>query len=335
MCLYPKLIKNRKYTANKKNGGNIPPVKDPRTLYVPIGCQQCIECRRKKAREWQVRLQEEIRHRPGGKFITLTFSNEQYAKIAKTTNLDGYDLDNYIATYAVRHFLERWRKKYKRSLRHWLITELGHNGTENVHLHGIIWPKNDQQFNDLTTIWQYGYTWTGKIQRGIKQNYVSAKTVNYITKYTTKIDLQHKFYKPLTLCSPGIGGQYTSRTDAKTNKYNNEKTNETYRTNTGHKIALPIYYRNKIYTDHEREQLWLQKLNQNIRYVLKQPIDISENQNEYFKALLAARDTNKQLGYGNDEKNWKRKEYEHQIRIIKQLARIQPPAGQFKRNMDL
>jgi hypothetical protein len=32
MCLYPRLIKNRKYIKNKKNGGNIPPVKDERVL---------------------------------------------------------------------------------------------------------------------------------------------------------------------------------------------------------------------------------------------------------------------------------------------------------------
>ena len=38
MCLYPKLIKNRKYIANKKNGGNIPPVSDSRVLMVPVGC---------------------------------------------------------------------------------------------------------------------------------------------------------------------------------------------------------------------------------------------------------------------------------------------------------
>ena len=30
---------------------------------------------------------------------------------------------------------------------------------------------------------------------------------------------------------------------------------ETYRTSTGHKIAMPIYWRNKIYNDEEREKL--------------------------------------------------------------------------------
>ena len=36
MCLYPKLIKNRKYTATKKNKGIIPELKDKRAEYVPI-----------------------------------------------------------------------------------------------------------------------------------------------------------------------------------------------------------------------------------------------------------------------------------------------------------
>ena len=60
MCLYPKLIKNRKYIANKKNGGNIPPVSDLRVIMVPVGCGKCIECKKKKSREWSIRLQEEI-----------------------------------------------------------------------------------------------------------------------------------------------------------------------------------------------------------------------------------------------------------------------------------
>ena len=76
MCLYPKLIKNRKYIANKKNGGNIPPVTDLRVLMVPVGCGKCIECKKQKSREWSIRLQEEIRHINNGKFVTLTFSEE-------------------------------------------------------------------------------------------------------------------------------------------------------------------------------------------------------------------------------------------------------------------
>ena len=190
MCLYPTLIKNRKYVANKKNGGVIPPIPDERVKWVAIGCQQCIECRKQKAREWQIRLQEDLKHNANAKFITLTFSNESILKLKEQidkkmsvdddgvlteTPLEGYELDNEIATQAVRYFLERWRKKYKKSLRHWLVTELGHEGTENIHLHGIVWTDN---LDEVERIWQYGYVWKGKKHYNEIINYVNERTVN-------------------------------------------------------------------------------------------------------------------------------------------------------------
>jgi hypothetical protein len=84
MCLYPRLIKNRKYIANKKNGGIVPPFSDNRVLMVPVGCGKCIECKRKKSREWQVRLAEELKHnKTKAYFVTMTFSNENYKIINK------------------------------------------------------------------------------------------------------------------------------------------------------------------------------------------------------------------------------------------------------------
>lgn len=88
MCLYPQLIKNKKYTANKKNKGKPPKIKDKRTEYVPIGCGKCIECLKQKAREWQVRLQEEIKTNKKGTFVTLTFSNENIQKLTEYTLKD-------------------------------------------------------------------------------------------------------------------------------------------------------------------------------------------------------------------------------------------------------
>ena len=54
MCLYPRLIKNPKYKENKKNGGVIPAFLDERVLAVPIGCGECIECRKQNEyRDWE------------------------------------------------------------------------------------------------------------------------------------------------------------------------------------------------------------------------------------------------------------------------------------------
>ena len=313
MCLYPKPIRNRKYTANKKNGGVIPPVSDIRVLTVAVGCGKCMECMKQKAREWQIRLLEEVRQNPTGRFVTMTFSNESIKELSdEIKGLSGYELDNQIATLAVRRFLERYRKKYKTSIRHWLVTELGHTGTENIHLHGILFTNTD--LKEIEKIWKYGYMWKGYENGGQITNYVGEKTVNYITKYINKVDDDHKEYKSKVLCSPGIGRGYTDRPDAQRNKFKGEDTVETYKTRSGHEMALPKYYRNTIYTEEEREKLWINLLDKNERWVCGERVDISESDKDYLNLLYWHRARNKQLGYGDDKKNWERKRYENERR---------------------
>lgn len=308
MCLYPKLTKNRKYIANKKNKGIIPNMSDPRLQYVAVGCGKCIECRKQKARQWQVRLHEEIRENKNGRFVTLTFDEENLEKLTKEiTGLEGYELENEIATLAIRRFLERWRKKYKKSCRHWLVTELGQTNTERIHLHGILF--TDVEEETIAKIWKYGNIWVG--------NYVNGKTINYIVKYINKTDKLHKEYKSKILTSPGIGKNYIKRYDSKNNRYKESGTNETYKTREGSRIALPIYYRNNIYTEEEREKLWLEKLDKEERWVLGKKIDISKGEENYYKELEVARRKNKALGYGDDTINWERRRYENERRKLK------------------
>ena len=114
MCLYPRLIQNKKYIKNKKNKGNIPKINDKRALLVPVGCGKCMECKKQKSRNWQVRLHEEIKSNKNGVFVTLTFNTEALKKLSKEINANGYELDNQITKLAVRRFLERWRKKHKK-----------------------------------------------------------------------------------------------------------------------------------------------------------------------------------------------------------------------------
>lgn len=299
---------------NKKNGGVIPLLTDERTRWVPVGCQKCMECRKQKSREWQVRLLEEVKHEKNGLFVTLTFSNESIKEISKDIKgLEGYELDNEIATKGTRRFLERWRKETKKSVKHWLVTELGHNGTENIHMHGIIWSKDIEK---IKKHWKYGYIWKG--------DYVSERTVNYITKYITKTDQMHKEYKSKILTSPGIGRKYTESKDYGANEYKGEETREYYTTKSGNKMAMPVYWRNKRYTEEEREKLWIEKINKQERYILGQKIDISKSEEHYYKVLNTARNKNKRLGYGNDEINWERKQYENERRKMNMEKRINP-----------
>ena len=313
MCLYPRLIRNRKYTANKKNGGIIPEVKDKRVLSVPVGCGKCIECKKQKAREWQVRLQEDIRVNKNAKFVTLTFNERELMKLENSIKkLKGYDRDNEVCRKAVRRFTERWRKKYKKTIRHWLVTELGHQNTERVHMHGLLW--TDEPTEVIQEKWHYGNIWVG--------DYVNGKTINYIVKYVNKVDKTHKEYNSRIFTSKGIGRNYIHRPDIKRNEYNeNGKTIETYKTRQGTELALPIYYRNKIYTDDEKEKLWLEKLDKQERWVCGVRVDISNGDEEYYKLLERKRELSKRLGYGDDEVNWDLKRYENERRNLKKIER--------------
>lgn len=316
MCLFPKLIENKKYKPNKKNGGVIPDVYDKRVLAVPIACGQCIECRKKKAREWQIRMLEEIKTSKNGKFVTLTFSNESIKDLYnddKVKPLKGYDKDNKAAKIAMRRFLERWRKKTKKSVRHWAVTELGHNGTENIHIHGILF--TDKTTDEIRNIWQYGNIWVG--------DYVNERTVNYIIKYITKIDKDHKHYQSKILTSAGIGKSFINTINAEKAKYIPGKTKEYTKTRSGHKIGIPIYYRNKIYSEEEREKLWIEKLDEGNRYVNGKKINIKENEELYKEHLKEAQKQNDRLGYGNGQFDWNEKKYEEERRTYLQNKRIE------------
>lgn len=300
MCLYPKLVRNPKYRMNKKNGGDVPAVSDNRVLWVPVGCGQCIQCRRQKANEWKVRILEEIKDKRKCNFVTLTFSPESLEKLLKRFQVKNEC--SAIAGKAIRLFLERYRKKYKRSIKHWFITELGEEESERLHIHGLMWEIPDDK--EIEELWGYGNV-------VIDKRAVTTKTVNYCVKYMVKIDHKHKNFRNQIFCSAGIGKGYLGRYNSSLNIFRGSETDESYVLPNGSRVALPIYYRNKIYSDEEREQLWLNKLDKNERWVngIKVKIDTEEGLNHYYTLLANAQEYNKQAGYGDDSKEWKKKEY--------------------------
>jgi len=353
MCLYPRLIANPKYKETKKNKGIIPPINDKRAMLVPIGCGKCMECRKKKTNEWKIRLIEEAKENVNGKFVTLTFSNEsyndlrgqliletskyceritnktkiKYEKAGEKYKLEGYDLDNAIATLAVRQFLNRWKKLEKKIPKYWLVTELGHEGCECLHMHGIIWEGNEANVKEtgekIEKIWKYGWVWKYKIYNGKYINYVNERTINYMSKYMLKLDEKHKEYQQIILCSNGIGSNYTKSNYKRNNKFRGKETMDSYIKDDGRKSGLPIYYKNKIYSEEEREKLWMYKLDKEERWVNGQKLKFKteEEINNYLSILKRNQKLNERMGFGNYKKDWERVAYEKKIRIMKQMQR--------------
>lgn len=299
MCLYPKLIKNRRYVPSKKNGGVPPQCPDERLLYVTAACGKCMECRQQKQRQWLVRMSEELRQEPNAYFITLTIDDKSYSELSNTYNITD---NNEIATKAIRLCLERVRKLTGKSVKHWFITELGHEKTERLHLHGIVWGLGNGE--KMTNSWKYGITFTGY--------FVNEKTIQYITKYMTKIDEQHKDFIGKILCSKGIGAGYIKRDDAKKHTYKPGETIETYRLRNGSKINLPIYYRNQLFTEEEREALFLDKIEKGIIYVMGQKVH-RDDEEYYLQLLNEGRKTECKL-YGYNLQNWEQQKYLSRLR---------------------
>lgn len=280
-----------------------------------------------------MRISEDIKTVKGGRVVLLTFKTESLRELAKKGGkLKGYELDNEICRVAVKLFRERWRKKYKRSIRHFLITELGHGKTEHVHMHGIVWEderyKTDGKFLDeVERIWGYGFVGKGKYdyRTGTTINYVDDRTANYFTKYITKKDEQHKEYKQIILTSAGIGAGFLKSKRAEDNKFKGKKTIQQYYRTEGKVLAMPEYFRRKMYTDEEREKLAGWYLDEEITYIEGKRIELRNGDKEWageieniYKRL---RVKNEMLGFGDGTKNYERQRHENKRRMEVQKKR--------------
>lgn len=335
MCLYPKRIINKKYVINDKNGGNVPlppiighddrgaAIYDDRVLMVNVPCGNCIECRKQKARGWQVRLNEEIKLHKYNYFITLTFSPKGLQEVCNRSRLTEC---NAAAEYALRHALERYRKDYKHSMKHWFITELGHEGTERIHMHGLLLADEEQTFEEIEKVpgkgimanwkyWKYGHIFVG--------DYVNARSVNYVVKYMHKIDNDHKGFVGQILCSPGIGKSYTEKPwYQELHQYRPGSTIDYYKLNNGAKIKLPTYYKNKFLNEDQRELNWREFMDTDKQSIMGTNYDAEFAGNKVLNNVIdKAQETNRNLGYGDDSKEFRKKEYNITKRMLQEQNR--------------
>lgn len=309
MCLYERKLRNPYYMVSEKNKGNIPECEDERQLHMTTGCGWCKECRKELASSWNVRLKEELKSNTNVRFVTMSFSPKAIRELEQQIHRKGWrgykgettDV-NDLATYAVRMWSERWRKKYKHAPRHWLITELGHKNSERIHLHGLVWNTGEESrygdFNNaITKTWNYGNVWNG--------NWVDTRTINYITKYVTKLDNHHKGYKQKILTSQKMGADYIWR-QSYTHKWAYDKTVTYYTDEKGYRHKLPRYWKNKLFTEDQRRKLWTYELDKQKLKIGAYTFDLNRQDEEdqrklMIGALQGERDSNILAGYGDQK----------------------------------
>lgn len=243
MCTRPKIIKNPAFKPNKKNGWKGKECDDERKRYIPVPCGECEECCKARSSAWRVRMTEEVKTYPESRFVTLTFNEQSLNKLID----EAGDEPDKIFKLAVHRFRERYRARKGKSVRYVLISELGHQGTERLHLHGIV---NDVA--GLSELWGYGFVYVGYS--------MNERCINYVVKYIMKRD--PRGYKSRVLCSNGIGS------GKKIEKSEEDVPEEkSYTLRNGRKVAMPEYYRRKMYTEEQRGRMWTKRLDEGTRWV--------------------------------------------------------------------
>ena len=103
-----------------------------------------------------------------------------------------------------------------------------------------------------------------------------------------QIDNEKEYYGLLEFYrEKGIGKEYINKNSLKRHRNQDRFTEETYRTASGIKMALPAYYRQKIWTIQEREALRIIKEKKQTKYYNKTPIKVEtiEQYKEYVDAV--------------------------------------------------
>lgn len=310
MCTYTRRILNKRFTPTRKNGWNPPVCHDERLRYIEIECGHCYECKRKKARQWRIRMAEQLRETPTAVFFTGTFSPERIEKICSRYNIEKEEA-NEIATKEVRLFLERLRKQNGgKSVKHWIVTEKGHTNTRRIHIHGLFFAENGMTQQSLTWLlrsnWIAGYCYNGQ--------YVNEKTINYISKYLTKTDLDNPEFEGKVLASPGLGKNFINRPDGQNIHYfpktETKRTTETYRFRNGTQVVLPKYYKEKLFTEDEREKLWIEKQEEGYKFIMGEKILVKTQEDEevFNKLVIYYRDRNASVHKDNPDL-WERNKW--------------------------
>lgn len=281
-CWYPYHVEQKFYT----NQGD---------RYIPVPCGKCPECLTRRASIWGFRLRKQEEISSSAFFVTLTYDDHHlnlcdviYNKnktevktgITRITKngfmtLQKYDFQNYIKT--LRNNLKSIGHDEKIS--YYACGEYG-GKYRRPHFHAIIFNAPQRALEDA---WTRGNTFIGTVT-GASISY----TVKYINKGTWKPLHKNDDRNPeFALMSKRMGANYL--TPGTVDFHRNDLTKAYVTLPDGIKMALPRYYKDKLF-----------------------PITANEDTVRHHPSILHHLEHNAQL----------RKD---QQRIIKELIDAQPP----------
>lgn len=205
--------------------------------WMSLPCSKCPNCKKRRASAWSFRLIKEGEKSISALFVTLTYDT-RFVPITKNGFLTLKKSD-------VQKFMKRLRKISINPLKYYAVGEYG-SKTLRPHYHLIIF---NADVLDIERSWALDNKKIGEIYVGK----VSDASIGYTLKYISKDGKipMHKNddrQKEFSLMSKGLGKNYLTA-----NMKNWHLDNLTERCyvplKDNKKIAMPRYYKDKIYND--------------------------------------------------------------------------------------
>ena len=217
---------------------------DEKYRNIPFPCGKCPNCMRRRTSGWSFRLVKEGERSNSALFVTLTYNPEH---IPLTKN--GYmTLDKtHLQLYFKR--LRKENKKYtNEKISYYAVGEYGSKNTR-PHYHVIFFNAHPLA---IEKTWKVNNVDIGSIFIGS----VSDASIGYTLKYMTKeskipIHQNDDRKKEFSLMSKGLGANYLTEQMVKWHKSDLQK-RMYVPLKDGKKIAMPRYYKDKIYTEFDK-----------------------------------------------------------------------------------
>jgi len=210
------------------------------TEKIPVPCGRCPPCKLRRVNSWVFRLMEQEKVSTTAHFVTLTYDT-RYVPISPNgfMTLSKRDIQNWV---------KRLRKLEPESIKYYLVGEYG-TKNKRPHYHAIVFGvQNPQLFVDAWTL-------VGNQLGGVHIGSVTSDSIAYTMKYIDKQSFRAQHARDdrqpeFPLMSKGLGENYLTE---EVKRYHRANVKQMYVSKRdGHKIALPRYYREKLFDESDK-----------------------------------------------------------------------------------
>lgn len=210
---------------------------------VPVPCGRCPPCKLRRINGWVFRLQQEEKRSTSAHFVTLTYNTDS-VPISENGFMTLRKKD-------FQDFMKRLRKLCPTStLKYFACGEYGSTNSR-PHYHAIIFNVPD------VSIYADAWSLAGRPLGAVHTGFVSSDSIAYTLKYLDKahgkkLHARDDRAAEFPLMSKSLGANYLTPA---TVRYHQQDISRLFVSREkGHRVAMPRYYRGKIYSDDDQRR---------------------------------------------------------------------------------